>query len=399
MKSKSLSKGFALVWCAISLAACAGLNAQTQGAGGKPPVLALIDASDAQQWNWAKDLGWRIVPAPGDANANADTRIQALAAAARSAAQEGGGAPAPVYLAGRTSSTPAVFYAVSRMPDAWTAAIAIGGSPQSALDTGRVFAINFRNTPILWAGVSAEDETLAGELKAAGANVEWRNAKELTAAAAGQWLGGKTRDEFPSSVDCETSSAAFARCFWMQPTKLDASERNDVLPTTLVAPMTSASLDLGAFRYQRDDPGPGVLVASLPDKYEGPLKAGDRIVQLDGKPIENARRYEETMKSIADSRDAVVMVQRGAARQRVETRVIAPKRPSVVSARVQGKFDAEEREISIVTRAVAELRVTIPAHWIPSMLNWNGLSLEDLKEPGCLTLHVENELLKAAKCQ
>ena len=105
------------------------------------------------------------------------------------------------------------------------------------------------------------------------------------------------------------------------------------------------------------------------------------------------------MKSIADSRDAVVTVQRGTARQRVETRIVAPKRPSVVSARAQGKFDAEEREIAIVSRAVSEMRVTIPAHWVPATLNWNGLPLDELKEPGCLALHVQNEILKAEKCQ
>ena len=116
-------------------------------------------------------------------------------------------------------------------------------------------------------------------------------------------------------------------------------------------------------------------------------------------PIENAARFEETMKSIAESREAVVMVQRGAGRTRVETRVVAPRRPVVASARVQATFDAEEREIKIVTRAASELRVTIPPHWIPSTLSWNGLQLEELKAPGCLTLHIENELLKADKCE
>jgi predicted esterase len=374
------------------------LAARAQGAApaGKMPVLALFDAGDAPQWSWAKDLGWQFISA--GAETNVDARVQALAAAVQKAVADSNADPARIYLAGRASLTPAVFYAVSRMPDAWTAAIAIGGSPQPALDSNRVFAGNFQNTPILWAGVSADDEALAKWLKSAGLNVEWRQAKELTPAAASQWLLGHRRDAFPAAIDCETASPAFARCFWAQLTRFDVNERNDVLPTTLIAPPAAATLEAGPFNYPRDDAGPGVLVSALPDKYQGPLRPGDRIVELDGRPIENAARYEEIMRAITETRDAVIMAQRGADRQRIETRVVAPKRAAVVTARVQGKYDAEEKEITLITRAVAELRVTIPPAWVPGTLNWNGLSLEEIKTPGCLALHTENEALKTDKC-
>ena len=72
-------------------------------------------------------------------------------------------------------------------------------------------------------------------------------------------------------------------------TKFDASERNDVLASTRIAGGAGAALDLGGFGFKTDEPGPGVLVTSLPEKYTGPLKMGDRLVALDGKPIENAR--------------------------------------------------------------------------------------------------------------
>ncbi len=59
-------------------------------------------------------------------------------------------------------------------------------------------------------------------------------------------------------------------------TKFDAAERNDVLDSTRIGGGNGAALDLGAFGFKVDEPGPGVLVTSLPEKYPGPLKMGDR---------------------------------------------------------------------------------------------------------------------------
>ncbi len=405
MRSRSWSNGFTRAWCTISLLGCGALAAQQPAAApaapsGKSPAVALLDASEAAQWNWAKDMGWQIIlPKAGSASATGiDAQVQALAAGVQDAIANANADPAQIFLAGHAATTPAVFYAVSRMPDAWTAAIAVGGSPQPAIDSGRIFSGNFQNTPILWAGVSDADESLAGNLKKSGMNVEWRKATEMTSSAASQWLLAHKRDPIPSAVNCETSSPAFAKCFWIQVMRFDVNEKNDVLPTTLVPPTLVSMLDVGQFSYPRNDPGPGILVSALPEKYDGPLKAGDRIVELDGRPIENAALFEEMMRAVTETRDAVIMVQRAGARQRVDTRVIAPKKPNVVSARVEGKFDAEEKEITLISRAVAEVRVTIPQHWVPATFNWNGLPLDQLKTGGCLALHIENETLKAEKC-
>ena len=383
-------------WCIISLLACATISAQLPASppAAKTPALVLFDPADAPAWNWAKGLGWQVLAPPPGADAGADARVQALAAAVQDAIANGDVDPARVYLAGRGAAASAVFYAVSRMPDPWAAAVALGGSPQPAIDSGRIYAGNFQITPVLWAGVSAQDQALAGKLKTAGMNLEWRLASALNSADVSQWLSGRTRDAFPIAIDCETGSPAFARCFWTQTTQFDANERNDVLPTTLVAPSSGAVLDIGPFDYKRDDPGPGVLVSALPEKYDGPLKTGDRIVALDGKPVDNAAQYAEKMLAVSEARDAVVMVQRGADRKRIEARIIVPKRPVAVTARVQAKYLPEEKEIQIITRAVARLRVMIPSHWIPATLYWNGLSLEELNTPGCLALRMEKELLR-----
>ena len=142
---------------------------------------------------------------------------------------------------------------------------------------------------------NAGDQALAEKLKSAGLNLEWRLAKGVTNGDVFEWLAGHQRDEFPAAIDCETNSPTFARCYWIRMAKFDASERNDVLPSTRLAGGSGAALDLGAFSYSATDAGPGVLVSHLPEKYSGPLKMGDRIVALDGKPIQDARQFAETM--------------------------------------------------------------------------------------------------------
>jgi hypothetical protein len=386
----------------ITAFACLAPGAAGQQTAARTPAFALLDPADAAQWQtWAKDSGWLVIaPAPGlPADATIDTRAQALAAAVQDAVRNSGVDAARVYLAGRGSASAAVFYAASRLPDVWAAAFALGGSPQPAIDTGRLFTANFTNTPVLWAGAGAEDQALAEKLKAAGLNLEWRSTSGLTIASVIQWLAGHEREEFPPAIDCETNSVAFARCYWTQMTKFDPAERNDVLPTTLVRPGSGAALDLGGFGYQAGDPGPGVLVSSLPPKYDGPLKVGDRILELDGKTIENARQYDQTMRDATEEKAAAILVERGKERKRIETRIVLPARPPFVTARLQAKYVPEENEIRIVTRTVTQLRVTIPPHWVPATLYWNGLPLEEIKTPGCLALTMEKELLHSEKCQ
>ena len=93
------------------------------------------------------------------------------------------------------------------------------------------------------------------------------------------------------------------------------------------------------------------------------------------------------------------MVARGKDRIRVETRLVVPRRESVVSARVKAEFLPEYHQIVLISRSVTEMRVTIPADWIPADLLWNGLTLENVKTAGCYALRLDKELLHAAPCQ
>jgi hypothetical protein len=389
---KSWSKESVAV-CAISLLAC-GAVGQT-----RKPAIALVDPADAQQWSkWTQELGWlSIVPAVPE-GANADVRVQAIAAAVQAAVKDGGADPAHIYIAGRAEAAAAVFYAISRIPDLWAAGLALGGSPKPALDTGRIFAANFTNTPVLWISDGAGDAELTAQLKSAGLNLEWRAAKNLSIAQLFAALLQHTRKQFPDDADCETNSPTFARCYWLEPTKFDVLERNEVLPLSRLTLGSGASLDLGEFGYKTDDTGPGVLVSILPKDYSGPLKIGDRLIELDGQAIANARDYADRMSKMYAEKRMAGIVQRGKEKLRFETRVILPRPDAVVTARVQGKHDPDDKTIQIISRSVAELRVTVPPEWVPADLYWNGVSLEDLAKPGCYLLTIDQELLNAAPC-
>ena len=83
----------------------------------------------------------------------------------------------------------------------------------------------------------------------------------------------------------------------------------------------------------------------------------------------------------------------------METRIIVPRRESVVTARVKAEYMPDDHQIVLISRAVTEMRVTIPAEWVPADLLWNGLTLENVKAAGCYTLKLEKELLHAGPCQ
>src|SRR5262249_60085397 len=125
---------------------------------------------------------------------------------------------------------------------------------------------------------------------------------------------------------------------WIQMTKFDPRERNDVLPSTKLQGANPASLNLGGFGYKPEEPGPGVMISTLPEKYSGPLKMGDGIVALDGRPIENARAYQEMMARYTEDKPAVATIQRGKERIRLETRVVLPRRDASVTARVEAQY-------------------------------------------------------------
>jgi hypothetical protein len=216
-----------------------------------------------------------------------------------------------------------------------------------------------------------------------GYNLERRSPGETTVGQALEWIAGHQRDEFPAKVDCETGNPELARCYWVEMTKLDFARRNDVLGSSRVKPGSGAGLAVGGFGFNPAAPGPGVLVSWLPEDYQGPLKLGDRVVAVGGKEIADGRAYLEYMDQVEEERPVTVMVQRGRERRRVETRIVLPRREEFQTARVQAEFFSDTRELLIISRGVAQIRLTLPRYWVPCPVNWNGTAAGTADAAGC----------------
>lgn len=293
-----------------------------------------------------------------------------------------------LYLVGEGALASHVFYLASRAPHLLAAGLAIGGDPKRAIDSNRLFGANTTLCPVLWLlepSASPVLERYDKRLRAAGYRCEARSQQDLPLEKALDWLAAQSRDPFPAEIDCETGNLEFARCHWLEITKFDPAQRNDVLRSTRVLPGAGGYLDLGGFGYDPAAPGPGILVVWLPPGYKGPLKRNDRIVSVGGRAIKDAQDYLALMDE-AEERPAAVIVERGKERLRLETRILLARREETATARVQARFFSDTREVLIVSRGVGELRVQLPAFWAPAQFNWNGNDLGRLEQPGCWLL-------------
>jgi hypothetical protein len=357
----------------------------------------VVPNGDPKQWqSVAQELGWQLA-LPPLANLATDKGMQDFQAVVKGAIAKDGVDPARVYLVGPAADVPAVFYLASRWPEPWAAAAALGGTPRPAIDSNRLFGVNTRLVPVLWiTGKNNDAAPMSEKLKAATYNVEIREA--ATPQEIFGWLAAHHSEETPAEVDCETDSPAFGRCYWIEMTKFDPSEKNDVLTSTRVAAGAGASLDLGGFGFNTQAEGPGVVVTWLPEHYSGPLKLNDRIVSIGGKKLRDAREYVEQMDQTTEEKPVAVMVERGKDRVRLETRIVLPRRQSGITARVQGQRLVELKQVQIISRAVTEMRVTLPADWVPAVVNWNGAEVVKAETPGCWLLEVQKELMSGRKC-
>jgi predicted esterase len=359
----------------------------------QPPLLVYVPGG--AQTGAPRMAGWEAISVQAGPN---DAGVSALEAAIQAARHDHPSDPLRTYLVGEGEGAATVFYAVSRRPDLWAAALALGGTPKPAIDSNRLYGANTELTPVMWvapAGDRALLEPLRAKLVAAQFNLEPTPAG-ITVEQTFQWLASHTRPAFPKKVDCETGNTAFARCYWVELTKFDAKQRNDALLSTRVPPGSGAALDLGGFGYKLDAPGPGVLVEWLPEKYKGPLQLGDRIVELGGKEIRDGRQYAETMDQMTEEKPVAIMLVRGKERRRLETRIVLPKRAELVTVRVQAQYLADSRELLVITRGVTELRVTLPDDWTPCSINWNGNQVGQAASAGCWLLAAGSP---ARKCE
>ena len=367
----------------------------------KSPLLVLL-GGDAKVWQAAcEERGWQFMEAQTDtAGKSADQRVKALAGEVEEAEKRLPVDPDRVYLAAQGGSVSTLFYVAARMPDLWAAAVGAGGSPRTAIDSNRIFAANTTHLPVLWLSANKDEEPLGKKLRSAGFNLESRELAMAKPAEIFEWLAAHRRDAFPTTADCETGNPLFPRCYWMEVTRFDPAERNDVLDSTRVQPLGSgAQLAIGPFGYNPGEPGPGVVVASLPEKYEGPLKVNDRIVELGGKELTNAAEYAQILYRTFDEKPVAAMVERGKQRLRLETKIVLAAHAEPVTARVRAQYLPELQEVEVVSRAIAQMKLTLPEAWLPVRINWNGTELIKATEAGCWLLDERKELLTAKRCQ
>lgn len=367
----------------------------------RSPLLVLL-GGDARVWQSAcQERGWQFLEPERDTTAKSiDQRVKALMAEVADVEKRLSVDPNRVYLAAQGASVSTLFYVASRVPDLWAAGIATGGSPRAAIDSNRLFAANTANLPLLWLFANKDEEPLGKKLQSAGFNLEWRELAAAKPAEIFAWLQAHQRDPFPTTVDCETGNPLFTHCYWIDITRFDPAESNDVLDSTRVPQLGSgAGLAIGPFGYDPGAPGPGVLVASLPEKYSGPLKIDDRILELGGKVLKDGAEYAQILYHTFDEKPVVVMVERGKERLRLETKIVVSPRAESVTARVRAQFLPDLQEVEIVSRAITQMKVTLPEAWLPAKLNWNGTDVASATAGGCWLLDEEKELLSAKHCQ
>ncbi|MCX6625582.1 MAG: hypothetical protein NTY38_31875, partial [Acidobacteria bacterium] len=246
-----------------------------------------------------------------------------------------------------------------------------------------------RTVPLLWL-VSPEVEKMSAwslaRMKDAGYRVEVKTAAKLTLKEPLDWFMDKRREPAPKSVEYETGTLPFTRGYWLEIAKVDSAQRNDVLQTTRVKPGSGASLAAGSFGYNPGAPGPGLVVGWLPPDSPGPLKVEDRILSIGGKNIADAQEYEKLMESMSDEKAVALAVERGTERLRIETRIVIQKRDEHWTAHIRGEFNPESRDLFVITRGVGEVRLDLPAAFVPAKVNWNGNPMGELEIAGCYLL-------------
>jgi hypothetical protein len=367
----------------------------------KSALLVLL-GGDAKTWQAAcAERGWHFLqPQSDSAGTSPDQRVKALAAEVEDAEKRLPVDPNRVYLAAQGGSVSTLFYLAARLPDLWAAAVGVGGSPRAAIDSNRLFAANTTNLPVLWLFSNKDEEPLGKALRSAGFNLEWRELNNAQPAAVFEWLNVRRRDAFPSTADCETGSPLFTHCYWVEVTKFDPAESNDVLDSTRVQPLGSgAVLGIGPFGYKTGEPGPGVLVASLPEKYSGPLKVNDRIMELGGKELKDGAEFAQILYRTFEEKPVVAMVERGKEHLRLETRFVLAPRAEPVTARVRAQYLPELQEVEVVSRAIAQMKLTLPEAWLPAKINWNGTEAANATAAGCWLLDERKELLSGKRCE
>jgi hypothetical protein len=92
------------------------------------------------------------------------------------------------------------------------------------------------------------------------------------------------------------------------------------------------------------------------------------------------------------------MIARGKEHIRLETKIVMPPRAESLTARVRAQYLPDLQEVEVVSRAITQMKITLPASWSPVKINWNGTELANAAAAGCWLLDEQKELLSAKRC-
>jgi len=307
-----------------------------------PPNAPVAVILDGKPDRWPVPADWmKLVP---QVDALSDVGVKMVEVMLADAAKRSNVNFNRIYLLGEVQY---VMFATSRTPDLWAAAASVGGDPKLAAATNRVFTANSQLIPKLEA--KTEQEAIDFVVK-------------------------QEQLPMPPKIDCETGNQGFTRCYYLQITKFDTNMINQALGTTRISSGPQVYLALGNIQYTSD------LEITAP---VGPLKTGDRILQINGKDVNTSGEYELLLAKQNEDRDVTLTIQRGKQRQRIETKAKIAKREEPLSARIQAEYSVENKELLVISRAVGEFVVQLPRPWTGATINWNGIEMNKNTASGC----------------
>jgi hypothetical protein len=115
--------------------------------------------------------------------------------------------------------------------------------------------------------------------------------------------------------------------------------------------------------------------------------------------VKNAAEFAQILYRTFEEKPVVAMVERGKEHLRLETKIEMAPRAEPVTARVRAQYLPDLQEVEVVSRAITQMKLTLPEAWLPVKINWNGTEVANATAAGCWLLDEQKELLTGKRCQ